>query len=189
MGTSASGGGARGGNPLIPGWIDGGGSSNQSYPAIPLPAENPNSQQSNDNNAGVNDLNNNVAAGPGIVAPLDSLNRYRSPRTQFNKYVRSGGTNSGALKSALRNYSRNSAGGTRGMAKRMSPSTSRVAAFYNAINTIKEKGKGVALAQFNLSSYQNKPLFEILSSLSDEIFKDTGKVYEDTQDDSIVKQA
>lgn len=205
MGTSASGGGAGGGNPLVPSWI-GGGNSPAPAPPPPDPDNDPGTPDQSDNgndtgnqnNNGNNDTssqggNSNSQNQQGnSSAQSDSggnSNRYRQPRIQFNKFVTSGGQNRSALKSALKGYSRNAAGGTGQMARRMLPTISRVAGFYQTINTIKDQGKGAALRQFHLGSYENKPLSEILSALSDEIFKDTGKIYEDTQDDSITKHA
>jgi hypothetical protein len=193
MGTSSPGKGAGGNNPLVPSWIEGGEFSapnpdgnNEDQDHSDYSEEDEDAMQGNDNEEGSQqDMdfpdNSNNRGG--------SANRYRQPRIQFNKFVKSGGKNHEAFKNALRSYSRNAAGGTNQMARRMLPAISRVAGFYEVINTIKEEGKQAALTQFNLISYQNKPLSEVLSALSDAIFKDTGKIFEDTQDDNITKYA
>lgn len=208
MGTSASGGGAGGSNPLIPSWINDGGEGLPPAPPQPDPPQ-PNDDvdgpentgedgnvgnNGNNNASGNNDLgsDNNSQHEPaqrGPSAPVGGPNRYNAPRRQFNKYLRSGGQDSQALKNALKSYSKQAAGSTRHMARRMLPSVSRVATFYEVINTIKQRGKQQGLTQLNLAYYWDKPLLDILSSLSDVIFQDTGKIYEDTQDDSITKQA
>jgi hypothetical protein len=202
MGTSSSGGGAGGSNPLIPNWIPGG---DMPLPQPPPDPINPSNDNNNDNN-GNDDTNGNEGQPGNGNNPADTSNnqpindietgvagvgngRYRQPRINFNKYTRSGGKDVQALKQALKGYSKNAAGGTKRLARRMKPSISRVTGFYDVINTVRQKGKVSALVQFNLATYQNRPLFETLSALSDEIFKDTGKPYEDTQDDSITKQA
>ena len=197
MGTSASGSGAGNNNPLIPSWIGGGAPPPEPPPPPPPPEPEPPDHDDNDNAENNNspdkkteaeeiqvDNNNENNANAGI-----NPQRFTTPRRDFNKFIASGGSNTGALKKALKEYSKRAAGSTSGLARRMRPSTLRVTSFFNAINTVKEKGKTVALAEFNLSHYQDRPLIEILSSLSDEIFKDTGQIYEDTQDDSITKQA
>lgn len=190
MGTSAGGGGAGGNNPLIPSWIGGGG--------VPPPAPPPPNPDDNDDNTeqgNDNESDNSNGHEHDVNVPGDQnngsadTNRYRQPRIQFNKFVTNGGRNQQTLKSALKGYSRNSAGGTKQMARRMQPAVSRVTGFYEVINTIRDQGKNAALTQFNLTSYQDKSISDILAALSDAIFRDTGKIYEDTQDDSINRLA
>lgn len=190
MGTSSSGSGAGGSNPLIPSWI--------SPMETPVP-DSPNDGQGdpNDNNDQNGHDNENGDEQPkpvpdrqqSIALPEPNTNRYRQPKTDFNKYVRSGGKDSDALKKALRGYSRSTGGKTQVLARRMRPSSSRLGSFYEAINTIKNNGLTTALKIFNLSSYENKPLLDTLSALSDVIFEEKGEPYENTQDDSITKLA
>ena len=71
----------------------------------------------------------------------------------------------------------------------MQPSGSRVAIFYDTIDTIQRRGATTALTDFNLTQFINQPLLSTLSALGEIIFVDTGKIYEDTQDDSITKAA
>lgn len=190
MGTSASGSGASGGNPLIPSWIDQGG--------LPFAPDQGPPQQGNGSDGnkgtGTNDgSNNQTAAGSASIVngqkALNHSKRFQAPRTQFNKYVGSGGSNGSALRKALKGYSRNAAGGTQKLARRMHAASSRMAIFYDVVDGMKRKGSENILRQFNLESYQDKPIVEILSAFSDIIFRDTGKIHEDTQDDSIVRQA
>ncbi|WP_018615260.1 Qat anti-phage system associated protein QatB [Segetibacter koreensis] len=198
MGTSSSGGGAGGGNPLIPSWIDNGG--------LPPPQSSPpdmdqtdqSSPEDNSGDAEPGDNNGGPAPnGDGetsINPPLGgaetrSNNRYTLPKKQFNKYSRSGGRDTTSLRQALKSYSRTAAGSTSALARRMRPSASRVAIFYETIDTIRRRGATTALTEFNLAEYVNQPLLDTLSALGDLVFSDTGKVYEDTQDDSITKVA
>ncbi len=168
MGTSSSGAGAGNKNPLIPSWIAG-----EDSPTSPP-----------------QDASNDDGNGKSVHQPDPQLsNRYTAPRKAFNKFISSRGGDTKALRKALKNYSRNAAGGTSGMAKRMRPATARVAGFVTAINTIRQVGVTNALRQFNLSAYHNSPLLDTLSALCDEIFKDSGKPFENTQDDSITKEA
>lgn len=185
MGTSSSGKGAGGSNPLIPSWI----------PADDSDTDTDSTQVDSDGNetdssatdAENPDQQNNKETKDKDAS--DNRRRFRQPRSDFNKYVRSKGSNTDVLKGALKGYSRKAAGNTSNLARRMTPSSLRVADFFGVINTVKQSGKDSALRQFNLSSYSNKPLIEILSALSDEIFKENGDAYENTQDDSIIRQA
>lgn len=184
MGTSSSGSGAGGSNPLIPSWI----------PPMENPTTDSNSDAQNDQND-VNDQGGNEQSEPvtdrqqPISLPAPNTNRYRQPKVDFNKYVRSGGKDSDALKSALKGYSRSAGKRTQVLARRMGPSASRISSFYEAINAIKNNGLSATLKIFNLSYYENQPFLDTLSALSDFIFKENGEAYENTQDDSITKLA
>src|SRR6187399_924972 len=136
MGTSAPGGGAGGNNPLIPNWIDGGGLPPQA-PLPPNPDDNnDNGDEGNDNESDSSSDNEQDVNIPAAQNNMVDTNRYRQPRIQFNKFIRSGGSNQQALKSALKGYSRHAAGGTTQMARRMKPAVSRVTGFYEVINTV-----------------------------------------------------
>lgn len=201
MGTSSSGGGAGGSNPLIPSWIPSavGGVDGDSTPENGASdGEGQADSEKNPQNDGPSKdaAENKPQDGAGGNKPSQpdsqirpSGNRYRQPRSDFNKYVKSGGKDSGSLRKALKGYSRKASGNTTKLARRMTPATSRVAGFYQAVNTIKSQGLETALKQFNLSSYKDRSLSDTLSALCDEIFKDTGRLYENTQDDSINKLA
>jgi hypothetical protein len=203
MGTSSSSGGAGGNNPLVPSWIGGdeGFPPSELSPNPPNQVDTDNPGKENDNSEAVEpgetDLSSDTVYGkqPDDNLPRDQSsevsdsNRFSQPRRQFNRFVQSGGRNQNDLRNALKGYSRNAAGGSRRMARRMLPAVSRVARFNELINTVRDQGKLTLLAQFNLGSYHDKPLYEVLSALSDAIFDDTGRIYEDTQDDSIAKHA
>lgn len=186
MGTSSSGGGAGGSNPLLPTWIPPFPPPNQPEPPVPPDPDNT-PPEDGDRPDSIPQPERPIP--PHVAEPIPDANRYRQPRRDFNKYVKSGGTNTQALKDSLRGYSRNAAGNTKNLARRMRPSAGRVADFYTAVNTIKSSGLQAALNSFNLTAYANKPLFEILSALSDEIFKDKGNLYDNTQDDSVTRLA
>lgn len=181
MGTSSSGGGASGSNPLIPAWIP--------------PIGNPPSQDPVEDNEDQGDGGNRPVPDQkppdAIPVPVTvaSPGRYRQPKSDFNKFVKSGGADKSAFSSALKGYSRSGGGSTQILARRMRPSAIRVGNFYGAINTIRDEGLPVALRVFNLTTYENKSVLDTLSALSDIIFQDRGEAYENTQDDSITKLA
>ncbi len=181
MGTSSSGAGASGSNPLIPSWIS---------PVIP---QGGGSEESADNQNGETESDQNNKKTPDRISLLPVAapggNRYRQPKIDFNTFVRSGGTDKTAFSRAVKGYSRRGGGGSSVLARRMQPSSTRIVDFYNAINTIKQNGLSTALQQFNLTTYIDKPLLETLSALSDVIFVNNGNEYEDTQDESITKLA
>ncbi|WP_207516090.1 Qat anti-phage system associated protein QatB [Longitalea luteola] len=195
MGTSASNGGPRGGNPLIPDWI----TTDDLPPQEQQPPENlPNDNgdpgevdydEGNDQENEAPQLPVPNSPGQAPVVPPKKPSRYKEPKTYFNRYIRSKGEDIDALRSALRSYSRRAAGGTTRMARRMAPATHRVARFASVLRDIRAAGKEAALARFELSEYNNRPVTDVLSAISEIIFANTGQAFEDTQDDSIVKQA
>lgn len=197
MGTSSSGSGAGGANPLIPSWISPTGApQNQNSDNDDNDNNETNDDVDNESSAKVNDnvseeteSQANSAGQNTELKPEPKTNRYRQPKSDFNKFVRSGGQDRQAFSNALKGYSRNASGSTKALARRMSPSASRVGSFFEAINAIKNDGLSVTLKVFNLSSYENEPLLNTLSALSDVIFSDNEEAYENTQDDSITKLA
>lgn len=176
MGTSSSGSGAGGSNPLVPSWI----------PPV-IPPQQAGETDSNDQNQ--NDDSKVPDRNPMAPVPAPAGNRFKVPKEDFNKFVRSGGRDTSALKQSLKGYARSAGGRTSVLATRMRPSAVRIVNFYNAVNAIRENGLSSALIEFNLGSYVDKSLLETLSALSDVIFSNAGELYEDTQDDSITQLA
>lgn len=206
MGTSSSGSGGGGGNPLIPSWIDHGGLPGALLPPVPPDGNNqpPDNQEpsapppsqpppqlppAGERNIPISPDNIPIQQPVNFYGNGGGGNRYVSPRRQFNQYARSGGANTGALRQALRTYSRTAAGNTTGLARRMQPSAARVALFYDAVDTIRRRGVEQAFREFNLLGYVNRPILDTLSALGDLIFRDTGRIFEHTQDDSITRVA
>jgi hypothetical protein len=167
MGTSSQTSGAGGSNPLIPAWIDTTETSGNIGISVEIPSENSDSSK--------------------VI--VNAASRFTGPRTSINKFFASKGSNSKALRNAIKGYARNAAGNTNNLAKRMRPSTVRVGSFFETINTFKDAGKKEALEYFNLRFYRDKSLYEILGSLTDIVFKDSDHSFDNTQDDSIVKLA
>jgi hypothetical protein len=175
MGTSSSSSGASGKNPLIPAWIP----SNDSDIQVSPPSENVGQETSP-----------NITVDEGKeIQPKPNTNRYKQPKSDFNVFLRSKGKDKSSLKRAFSGYIKSASGGSVKLAHRMYPASVRITGFWNTINDIKQTGTEVVLKRFNIGSYINSPLVDILSALSDVVFKDTGKLFESTQDDSIVKQA
>ena len=128
MGTSSSGGGASGSNPLIPSWIP---------PISNPPRQNPddNQDQGDSGNGPVPDQKPPDAIP--APTPLPNNGRYRQPKSDFNKFVKSSGKDKSAFSNALKGYSRSGgSGNTQILARRMRPSAIRVANFYGRFKQI-----------------------------------------------------
>lgn len=188
MGTSASGGGPRPTTPLIPNWIiNNDGDLPQEGDQGENTQDDSNDTEDSENESG----NNDTEATPNDadnVATQESINRFAEARSRFTSYSRNHSSGStAALSDSLRSYVRKASGGSSTLAKRMRPSAARISRFSNVINTFKQ-GVTEALRQFNLSSYIDKPILDILSALTDVIFSDDSD-YNNIQDDSITKLA
>ena len=176
MGTSASSSGPRPTTPLIPNWIpDNQGPPNNS-PETDDSGDRPDTDEASDNTV---DNSDTISEIP---------NRYSEARTKFTSYSKNRSSRSDVLRDSLRSYVSKGGGGSSTLSKRMRPSTSRISRFHSIINTFKAQGFSEALKSFNLESYNNRPLLDVLSALTDVIF-DNSNLYNNIQDDSIAKLA
>lgn len=176
MGTSSPGKGPRPTTPLIPRWIP-------NTPGPPPPQQDP--QNNNDS-----EHNSNTRQPIPDAASTGEPNRYYEARRNFTAFARNNSSSAhrNHLNKALKNYVSKSSGGSATLAKRMTPSISRIASFYNVVNTFREQGSAVAFRTFNIENYSDKPVIDILAALTDIIF-DASSPYHNTQDDSIAKMA
>ena len=181
MGTSASGSGPRPTTPLIPNWIPD--SEN-------LPPDNGNYDDTADNTPITNpaDQLTNPSESPVEENNVKVANRYYEARKLFSSFSKNRSSNHDAFKDSLKSYVRKGGGGSSTLAIRMRPSVARISRFHNVINTFREEGAAAALKSFNLDSYNNRPLLDVLSALTDIIFDDSS-IYNNIQDDSITKLA
>jgi hypothetical protein len=185
MGTSASGTGPRPTTPLIPNWITDVG-------AFPNAPENDNSDERSDFVPADDKIDYTVTPSDNsngtTIANISIPNRYSEARKKFTSFSKTRASGSSDLPDSLKSYVRKGGGGSSTLAKRMRPSTSRIAKFHSVVNVFKEQGAATALKSFNLESYGNKPLLDVLSALTDAIF-DNSSPYKNIQDDSITKLA
>jgi hypothetical protein len=184
MGTSASGTGPRPTTPLIPTWI----------PQLDGDLVGADGQANDDEIGDVGEGEETDVTVVDTAPPLQSAeiavlpNRYRSPRSKFKVFSRDRNNNQAFLRDALRQYVRDSSGGSRTISRRMQPSSTRVARFFTVANAIRTDGVVTTLATFQLQAYNDRPLIEILAALTDIVFDDSS-IYHDIQDDSITKIA
>lgn len=179
MGTSSSGSGPRPITPLIPNWI---------LPdAMPVP-DAPPSDDAEDSNEGDGAEDAGESNDTNDDSSTESSNRFLEARRNFTSFSKNRTAGANALRSSLRSYVTKASGGSSTMARRMAPSASSVARFYSAVNTIKEQGVAVALRSFNLDSYSNRPVLDVLAALTDVIFDNSGP-YNNIHDESITKLA
>lgn len=167
MGTSSSFGGAGGGTPLIPSWLqpdsnDGGqeaggvgsGTEPQGDPsgAPQAPSESPQTPQ------------------PGQpVAPRPDGNRFRNARSNYTRFASSGGTNRESLNRAVSSYVRSGVGGARSATIRMGASRGVAANTARLFSDIRSEGAEQALfrrgIEYDGQGHACDVLLEVLDSM------------------------
>lgn len=173
MGTSSAYGGPGGGTPLIPSWLGpeeadpglplGGGPLTPNGPLptlVPPPPERP--------------------AIPPVAAP----NRFSGARSNFTRFVSSGGSDRASLGRAVSQYVSTSTGGARQAAQRMGSSRTTAAGLLNFLNSAATSGVREALRTLRLESLAGRPIEEIFLGLADYICPDGGTV-----DEGIAREA
>src|SRR6185312_16202824 len=149
MGTSNAYGGAGGGTPLIPSWLQGAGdgdgtqspSPNGSPPAVP------------------------PAPAPRPTAPAGASDRFTSARNNFTRFVSSGASDRRSLGRAVSQYVSKSAGGSRQAAQRMGSSRGAGAGLVRFLNDASANGVRGALRTLNLESLAGRPIEEVFAGL------------------------
>ena len=93
MGTSTHNGGQKGGTPLVPSWLA-------------QPDVNPQNE-------------NGLGPDGSQIPPVGDVDRFRTPRGEFTRYINSGGRDSSLGRKSVSNYIRNSLGGSSNATQRM----------------------------------------------------------------------
>ena len=181
MGTSNSYGGAGGGTPLVPSWLqgDGGGDAGEGGGGQADPGDGAPPNQ--DDGA-----SSPPAAPPARpVAPkAGDSDRFTSARTNFTRFTSSGGGDRRSLGRAVSQYVSKSSGGSASAARRMGASRSTGAGLVSFLNDAVANGVREALRTLNLEGLAGRPIEEIFSGLADYICPDGGSI-----DDGIARDA
>lgn len=166
MGTSKPFGGAGNRTPLVPSWL--------------TPAEggaaggvvNPDNTESGD-------ITPNVVTDqrPAVeVRPAGS--EFTQARTNFSRFIRSGGSDRRALGRAMSTYVGRATGGSRNAAARMGSSIATAGSFYDVLSGIRTHGLEQVLRSVSREELAGRPAAEILAALSDLICGPGGSVDE-----------
>lgn len=158
MGTSSSYGGPKGSSPLIPTWL--------------LP-------QDDENDNPVPLTGENISANQPI-----ELNRFRNPRSNFSKFLRSGGNERANLGRSLGGYVSKSLGGTSRATQRMGIARSAGTRLLNVLTTVQKNGIQATLHVLNLEEFIGRSISDIFLGLIDYICPKAG-----TLDENIAREA
>ncbi len=120
-----------------------------------------------------------IAAGPAnrpFLAPGAS-DRSTQPRSNFTRFVRSGGNDRASLWEVAIRYVSSSSGGSRTAMRRMGSSRRALNNFAN-LSHVQQQGAHTALKQLDLDSLAGKGIDEVFAGLIDYICPDGGNVDE-----------
>jgi len=163
MGTSASYGGPKGSNPLIPSWVD-----------TPLPGEAASPAAGNDD------------GDQAEATPLPSLNgnRLKPLRAAIRSSARSGGSDSRAMRAAARHFVSKSMGGARRGAQRMGVARRAGGRMVQAFSALAAGGAAQLARVLQLRSLAGLSAPEVWDRLAEFVCSDGGSI-----DEAIVKAA
>jgi hypothetical protein len=173
MGTSGSYGGPSPGSSLVPTWID----PILSPPVGPgLPPD----------DAEPGAIPPTVPVPPPVrpvpqPAPADN---FTAPRTNFTRYVGSGGNDRRSLGRAISGYVSGGVGGSRRAVQRMGSSRGTTARLASFLSNVSNQGAREALRALNLEALAGRPIEEIFLGLADYICPESGTV-----DEGIAREA
>jgi hypothetical protein len=175
MGTSSAYGGPDGGTPLVPSWLAG------SDNTVSAPE-------------GGQGVNGETAGGepapipsPPILPAIPAAaatDRFITPRTNFSRFARSGGSDRVSLGRAVSNYVSSASGGNRAAAQRMGASRTAGSRLLGFLSGAAANGPREALRALNLQTLAGRPIEEVFVGLVDYVCPDGGTI-----DEGIAREA
>ncbi|GHB86376.1 Qat anti-phage system associated protein QatB [Persicitalea jodogahamensis] len=179
MGTSNSYGGPGNSTPLVPSWL------NDEYDSGTV-QDSPENESDESDSTAANGDDNTTDTDSGLgdskpsAEPDDAINteRYRQARTNFTRFVKSGGSGSAALGRAVSNYVSKSSGGSRKAAQKMGASKRTTSGIVNFLGSVRTEGIQSTLEKYNLGHLIGRSIEDIFLGLSDYICPDGGNIDE-----------
>jgi hypothetical protein len=169
MGTSSSNTGSSGSNPLIPTWL-----------ADPIQGG---QEVAGENSEAVENPKPDNGTQPLVVSTVDPQ-RYTAARSNFTRFVKSGGSDTGSLRRATSSYVRRSSGGAKNATTKMGSSRKAASKLLGFLQETSSKGIESVLKSLNLQNLAGRPINEIFIELSDFLCPEGGSV-----DDGIAREA
>ena len=201
MGTSNAYGGAGGGTPLIPSWLQGVGAGTgegdqaqpqpdgaaPKVPPAPTPPKVPPTPAPPKVPSAPLPPEVPLAPTPQPPDSIGASDRFTSARSNFTRFARSGGSDRKSLGRAVSQYVSKSAGGSSQAARRMGSSRVAGAGLVRFLNTVSSNGVREALRSLNLESLAGRPIEEVFSGLADYICPEGGTIDEGIARDAFVE--
>lgn len=169
MGTSSAYGGPANSNPLVPTWLE---------PAADAPPPADDAAQPD-----------SVPPAPPErpVIPLPVPGRFTAPRTNFSRFVSSGGGDRASLGRAVSGYVSGASGGAGNAARRMGTARAAGARLLGFLADARERGTREALRALNLEALAGRPIDEVFLGLADYVCPAAGTVDEGIARDAFIE--
>ncbi|MES1994666.1 MAG: Qat anti-phage system associated protein QatB [Pseudomonadota bacterium] len=179
MGTSSAYGGAGGGTPLVPSWLDGvAASAGGDAPTVAPGAD----------GSTATPPTVPAAPPPRTVNPMPGASdRFTAPRSNFSRFASSGGSDRRSLGRAVSGYVSKSAGGSARAAQRMGSSRGAGAGLVRFLNDASANGVREALRTLNLEGLAGRPIEEVFAGLADYICPEGGTIDEGIARDAFIE--
>ena len=170
MGTSSAFGGQSGGTPLVPSWL-----GDDGAPSAAPDGTGPDGQSS-----GGADSPPTPSTLPqdAPIPPVADPSRFMAARSNFSRFVGSGGTDRRSLGRAVSRYVSSSTGGVRTAAARMGASRHTGSRLLRFLSDAVARGTAEALRAMNLDVLAGRPIEEIFLGLADYVCPDGGSIDE-----------
>lgn len=183
MGTSNAFGGASGETPLVPSWLEDGGSDGGAL------SDPPSVGSGDEAPPAGNDSNAPPTAPPERPAPPvpGEADRYTSARTNFTRYARSGGDDRRSMGRAVSQYVTRSSGGAAQAATRMGSSRGAASRLVGVLGRVGNEGIRVVLRSLDLGGLAGRPIEEVFAGLADFICPDGGSIDEGIARDAFIE--
>ena len=185
MGTSNAFGGASGGTPLVPSWLEDTGSGGGA------PSDPPTDGSGDDAPAESNDPGTPPPAPPERPTPPapGETDRYTSARTNFTRYARSGGDDRRSMGRAVSQYVSRSSGGATQAARRMGSSRGAASRLAGVLGRVGNEGAvlGEVLRSLDLGGLAGRPIEEVFAGLADFICPEGGSIDEGIARDAFIE--
>ena len=153
MGTSSIPPGPSNKDPLIPSWLN-------KDPHLPE------SNESEDETPKNTPQESSSRQQP-IITPYKGGHRFKSPRTNFSKFARSGGVDQNAMRRAIRQYVKQGAGGSKNAVKKLGASRSAGIQILGFLTDVNQQGQKTALKAYKLDHLVGKSSQEVLCGILD----------------------
>lgn len=171
MGTSNSYGGPGGNTPLIPSWYGGAGDDAGDG------SDGAKDDSKNDGQDKPSDPQDANSPNP-IITPTVPGSRFQTPRGNFTRFARSGGSDRRSLGRAVSGYVSSSMGGAKNSSKRMGSSRRVAGGLISFLSAAAGGGLNAALADRNLGHLIGRSAEDIFIGLSDIVCPQGGSVDE-----------
>jgi hypothetical protein len=196
MGTSNANEGQGGRTPLVPSWLPAGPPAPWPPPPNQAPQPEPAPMPPVDAPETPSTPFRRPTVSPTVPIPpmlpaipeFGDADRFRTPRTNFTRFARSGGSDRGSLGRALSGYVSISSGGSRTAARRMGSSRTAGSQLLGFLSSAVANGVPQALRSLNLEKLVGRPIEEVFLGLMDFVCPfDGGTVDEGIARDAFVE--